>query len=183
MHLLGMNKCFLFLFLIGFSAQAQKDSVRLVDIQSSECGGMYYVKPNFVSRKTIGDTTFISLSCTNNCGGYHDPGIEVSGDSVFISIHAGEKSMKPSVYYKVNGEIYSDFDLTARERKYDKKYSRSDTVLIMEEVITEATCSCCYTFDLKIIGLDYGRSYKYFYNDTFIDPNYLRKEPEVIEQR
>jgi hypothetical protein len=156
------------------SVQAQKDPVQLVDIQSSECGGMYYVKPTFISRKTIGDTTFIRLSCTNNCGGYHDPGIEVSGDSVFISIHAGEKSMKPSVYYKVNGEIYSEDNLIARERRYDKKYSRSDTVLVMEEVITEATCSCCFTFDLKIIGLDPDHSYKYFYNNTFIDPNDIR---------
>jgi hypothetical protein len=170
-----MNRLLIFFFLNIFASQAQTDSVRLVDIQSSECGGMYHVEPHFLRKETIGDTTYISLSCSNNCGGYHDPSVELQGDSIFIIIHAGEKEMRPFIRYKVNGVIYSEDDLRARERKYDKKYSRADTVSVMEEVHILTTCDCCYIFDLKISGLDSTKAYSYFYNDHFIDPNY--KEP------
>lgn len=153
-------------------AQQEKDSVRLVDIQSSECGGMYTVKPGFISKKIVGDTTFIQLFCSNNCGGYHRPNVALMGDSVLITIHAGEKLLKPFVHYKVNGEIYSEDDLRARERRYNKKYSRSDSIIVLEEVHMLATCNCCYTFELKVTGLDPSKPYKYFYNEQYIDPEY-----------
>ncbi|MGV3611165.1 MAG: hypothetical protein ACO1N0_09465 [Fluviicola sp.] len=167
-----MNRLLIFFFLNVFASQAQTDSIRLVDIQSSECGGMYRVKPGFIRKETSGDTTLMSLFCSNNCAGYHSPGVTWSGDSVFITIHAGEKGMSPSIYYRVNGVIYSPEDLSARERKYDKKYSRSDTVIVMEESLMMASCNCCYTFELKVTGLDPSKPYKYFYNEQYIDPEY-----------
>ncbi len=146
-----------------FDAQAQ-DSVRLVDIQSSECGGMYQVKPHFLEKETIGDTTYISLSCSNNCAGYHDPSVSLSGDSVLIEIGYGEKITR---FKLLNGEYISEEEISLHAK---------DSIL--EEVIESfATCDCCYTFNLKILGLDTSKAYTYFYNERFIDPNYKGPVP------
>lgn len=148
-----------FLFLNVFALHAQKDSVRLVDIQSSECGGMYYVEPHFLRKETIGDTTYISLSCSNNCAGYNSPEVRLLGDSVLISIRYGAKTTRLKL---LNGKY-----ITNQEINLHPKDS------ILEEVIeTFAACDCCFTFNLKIVGLNNSSYYSYFYNKEFIDPNY-----------
>ncbi|TSJ47815.1 hypothetical protein [Fluviicola chungangensis] len=140
-------------------AQQEKDSVRLVDIQSSECGGIYYVKPHFLGKETIGDTTFISLSCSNNCAGYNNPEVRLSEDSVLISIHYGAKTTRLKL---LNGKYIHEEDMNLHPK---------DSIL--EEVTeTFAACDCCYIFNLKIVGLNNPPNYLYFYNKEFIDPNY-----------
>ncbi len=120
-----MNRLLIFFFLNFFASQAQKDSVRLVDFQSSECGETHSKKPHFLSKETIGDTTYISLSCSNYCNGYHDPFVSLHGDSVEIRVPPN-----PS------------------------------------------RCDCCFTYNMKIIGLGNDENYKYFYNKRFVDPTY-----------
>lgn len=142
-----------------FAAQAQTDSVHLVDIQSSECEGVYYVEPHFLSKETIGDTTFISLSCSNNCAGYNSPEVRLSGDSVLISIHYGAKTTRLKL---LNGKYIPEEEMNLHPK---------DSIL--EEVTeTFAACDCCYIFNLKIVGLSSSPNYLYFYNKDFIDPNY-----------
>lgn len=153
------------LLLISFAsislltAQAQTDSVRLVDIQSSECGGMYRVKPGFIRKETIGDTTFMSLFCSNNCAGYHDPSVSLSGDSVLIHFGYGKRVTR---FKLLNGEYIDEEEINLHSK---------DSIL---EEVTEAiaTCDCCYTFELKVLGLDAAANYNYFYNERYIDPNY-----------
>lgn len=99
-----MRCSLLFFFLNVFVIQAQKDSVRLVDIQSSECGGTYHVEPHFLSRKTIGDTTYISLACSNNCAGFNNPKVTLTGDSVKIEIGYGLKTIS----YLLRSGLYID---------------------------------------------------------------------------
>lgn len=138
---------------------AQNNIVRLVDIQSSECGGMYYVEPHFLSKETIGDTTYIRLSCSNNCAGYNNPEVRLSADSVLISIHYGSKTTRLKL---LNGKYITEEDINSHPK---------DSIL--EEVTeTFAACDCCFTFDLKILGLDSSKQYQYFYNEVYIDPNY-----------
>lgn len=148
-----------FFFLSVFVAQAQKDSVRLVNIQSSECGGMYYVQPHFLRKETVGDTTFITLSCSNNCSGYHDPSVSLSGDSVLIKVGYGERITR---FKLLNGQYLEEEEINLHAK---------DSIL---EEVTEsiAMCDCCFTFELKVLGLDTGENYNYFYNGKFIDPDY-----------
>lgn len=158
MRILLLN-CFLGVTSLVVRAQQEKDSVRLVDIQSSECGGMYPIKPHFLGKETVGDTTFISLSCSNNCSGYHDPSVSLSGDSVLIHFGYGERVTR---FKLLNGEYMDEEEINLHSK---------DSIL---EEVTEAiaTCDCCYTFNLKILGLDPSKAYTYFYNKKFIDPNY-----------
>lgn len=161
-------------------AQQEKDSVRLVDIRSSECGGMYHVEPHFTSKLLIGDTTYITLSCTNNCAGYHNPKVFIAGDSVKIDIGYGARTNEDKMFYRINGKLLDIVELNELESKnYPEKYDRSDSTLIT--VVTEsiAYCDCCYTFDLKIVGLDSSRSYNYFYNEEFINPDYTEFAPGI----
>ena len=151
-----------FLFVHAFAAQAQKDSVYLADIQSSECGGSYYVSPHFLSKQIIGDTTYLTLSCTNNCNGYNNPRVTLKDDSVKIAFGYGLKTIR----YLLRSGQYID---SAELNKYPK-----DSILI-EQTESIAMCDCCYNFNLKILGLDSTTNYKYFYNENFIDPDY--KDP------
>lgn len=166
------------LFLNVFASQAQKDSVRLVDIRSSECGGTYLSEPHFLKKETIGDTTYISLSGSNNCFGYHNPTVSLSGDSVLITFPPGAKriiyEIKNKCKYKYINESELDELGFANYR---------DSLHLKQETILTAECDCCFTFDLKIIGINPSKSYKCFYNNVFINPNYVRKEPEIIELR
>ncbi|MGV3611164.1 MAG: hypothetical protein ACO1N0_09460 [Fluviicola sp.] len=175
-----MNKLLIFFFLNVFAAQAQKDSVYLADIQSSECGGEYRIEAHFTSKKTIGDTTYITLSCTNNCSGYHHPKVFLSADSVKIDIGYGLRTKEDKMFYRINGKLMDSRELSELEAKnYPEKYDRSDSTFLT--VVTEwfTTCDCCFTFDLKIVGLDSLRNYQYFYNDEFINPNYQEIEPGI----
>lgn len=38
-------------------------------------------------------------------------------------------------------------------------------------------CNCCYTFELKTLGLDSSKQYHYFYNGEYIDPDYKIIQP------
>lgn len=176
-----MSKFLFFLFLANVSAiYAQKNSVQLVDIQSSECAGMYPVQPHFLSKEMVGDTTYVSLFCTNNCSGYNRPKVSLSADSVKINIGYGARIEETKMFYRINGKLMDSDELTEWEAKnHPKKYDRSDSTLMI--VVTEliATCDCCYTFDLKILGLDSLRNYYYFYNEEFIDPNYKESALEI----
>lgn len=163
-----MNRLLIFFFLNVFASQAQKDSVRLADIQSSECGGDYYIKPHFLSNRMIGDTTYITLSCTNNCSGYYDPGVEIKGDSVLIQILGGTKYIE----YKINDKLIPDDEL--KELGFE---SYRDSLVLKKVSFSRAMCDCCFTLDLKIVGLNAGSNYSYFYNNQFIDPNYIAPVP------
>ncbi|MNY34970.1 hypothetical protein D3C86_1693490 [compost metagenome] len=123
---------------------------------------MYRVKPGFVRNETIGDTTYFDLFCTNNCGGYHDPGASLSGDSVMITVPYGKRAVR---YSLLNGE-----DLDEDELDLHLKDS-----ILMEETLMKTTCDCCFTFKLKILGLDPSKKYRYFYNEQFVDPEYKTK--------
>lgn len=160
-----MNRLLIFFFLNAFALQAQKDSVRLVDIQSSECKAMIEVIPGFLRKETIGDTTYINLFCSNNCAGYNSPEVTLSGDSVNIQIHYGTKTIR---YLLKNGQYIDEDELNTHPK---------DSVL-EEQTETIAACDCCYTFELKILGLDSSKVYSYFYNNQFVDPNY--KTTDVI---
>ncbi len=106
-------RCYLiFLFLNVFVIQAQKDSVRLVSILSSECGGTYRIEPHFITKERIGDTTFIRLSCTNNCAGYNNPKVMLSGDSVKIHIGIGTRTEKDKMFYRIDGKLLDLDELT-----------------------------------------------------------------------
>lgn len=161
-----------FLFLNVFALQAQTDSVRLVDIQSSECKAMIEVTPGFVKKEMVGDTTFIRLFCSNNCAGYHNPSVSLSGDSVLITIHGGELLMEPRKFYLVDNEWINEFDMDELEWGYSKKIIPTDSTIRMTENLVMAICDCCYNFELKILGLDSSLTYNYFYNGRYIDPNY-----------
>lgn len=167
-----MRNCLFFFFLNVFALQAQKDSVHLVDIQSSECKAMIEVQPGFVKKEMVGDTTLIDLFCSNNCGGYHDPTVKLSGDSVLITILGGKHYFEPKIYYKVEGELYNNNELKYREKEYHRKYDRSDSIVLNEEHLIKTICDCCYRFNLKIVGLDSLVNYNYYYNHQYIDPAY-----------
>lgn len=167
-----MNRLLIFFFLNVFVTQAQKDSVRLVDIQSSECGGDYYIRPHFLSRETVGDTTFVRLSCTNNCSGYHNPSVSLFEDSIVrITVPPGTEVI---LFKLLNGEYVDENEIILHPK---------DSIL--EEVIESyAMCDCCYTFDLKILGLHPSKNYSYFYNEQFIDLNYkapVPRKPFVLQ--
>lgn len=167
------NYLFYFFFLNVFVLKAQKDSVRLVDIQSSECKAMIEVRPGFVKKELMGDTTFIDLFCSNNCGGYHDPQVKLSGDSVLITIKGGTPIYEPVMMYKVSNEW-----LNLKDWKYFQKKSwplvecTDSAVFTIMTGISRALCNCCYRFELKITGLDTSHTYHYFYNEQYIDPAY-----------
>ena len=162
-YLMNMrNGLFCFLLLSVSVVHGQKYLVQLADFQSSECVIMYHVKPGFVRNETIGDTTYIDLYCTNNCSGYHNPSINLSGDSVQITVPYGRREIR---YLLRNGEYLDEDDVDLHPK---------DSVLT-EEKIVRATCDCCFTFKLKILGLDPKKKYWYVYNGQFIDPNYKTK--------
>lgn len=162
-----------FLCVHAFAAQAQ-----LAAIQSSECGGTYLAEPHFLKKETIGDTTYISLSASNNCFGYHNPTVHLSGDSVFIAIHPGTKRVTYNIKNKRKYRIINESEL---EKSGLTNYR--DSLHLKQESVLTAECDCCFTFDLKIVGVDASKPYKYFYNNTFVDPDYVRKEREDIQLR
>jgi|GEM_PF-6026821 len=162
-----------FLFLNVSAVQAQKDSVRLVDIQSSECKAMIEVRPGFVKKEMIGDTTYLDLFCSNNCGGYYDPQVKLSGDSVLITIKGGTPTYEPVMMYKVNDEWLSLRDWNYFQKKAWPRVECTDSaVFVTMTGLSMAMCNCCYRFELKIEGLDTEKTYNYFYNGQYIDPTY-----------
>jgi len=168
-----MNRLLIFFSLtFTLSVSAQKDSVRLVDIQSSECKAMIEVRPGFVKKEMHGDTTYIKLFCSNNCAGYYAPRVTLSGDSVLISIRGGKVIMEPRKFYLVNNEWINEFDMDELQWGYSKKIVPKDSTIRMTETMVKAVCDCCYNFELKIRGLDSSATYNYFYNGEYIDPNY-----------
>lgn len=91
---------FFILFLIPLASFSQADSIRLVGFESTECEGIYSVKPGFIRNETIGDTTFVRLFCSNNCEGFHDPKVLLQGDSVQFIVAGGKREIMEQVYYK-----------------------------------------------------------------------------------
>lgn len=158
-----MRRYLLFFFLNVFVLQAQKDSVHLVDIQSSDCKAMVELKPGFVKKERTGDTTFIDLFCSNNCAGYHNPSLKVHGDSVLIDIPGGTIE----TYFKIKGKLIPEYDLWELCLE-----NYRDSASLKRESLVKALCDCCYRFELKITGLDSTKTYNYYYNGQYIDPAY-----------
>jgi hypothetical protein len=165
-----MRHFFLVLLLLTeLTVHAQKDTVYLVSIEKSADCLKPYPNPWFSSNQTISDTSYIRLLGRNDCNGYHDPSVTLSGDTVLISIPCGIVK----TVYSIHGQYFNEEQMNATGLK---PYKDS---LAFKEVYQKGECTCAFAFDLKISGLNPEVNYQYCYNGEPVDLTYHGAPPRI----
>lgn len=177
-------KFYSFVLLLFFASIsfAQESANILAEYEFSECNETMYTIPRIQEETRMGDTTYLHLYASANCGGIREIRAEIHNDTVIFSMKEGKLEHRNRSMYWVNGE---EFDA----RSYRELISVDSTILYDSvhtttvEIVSKTTCDCCYHFYFKLLQLEPNCTYTYLFDGkkAILEDNYSHPEAHLTK--